>query len=57
MAQIPVFTSTETPSQISPFVSFVFTFYLNGRIFNINQTIAREEKILYFCNASEKCRG
>lgn len=57
MTQIPVFTSIETPSQISPFGNFVFTFYLNDASLWQNQTIAREEKILYFCNASEKCRG
>lgn len=57
MTQIPVFTSIETYSQISPFGNFVFTFYLNEWNFGINRTVAREEKILYFCNASEKCRG
>ena len=37
MTRIPVFTSTETSSQISTFESFVFTFYLNERIFYTNQ--------------------
>lgn len=32
MAQIPVFTLIKTPSQISTFESFVFTFYLNEHI-------------------------
>lgn len=57
MTRIPVFTSIETPSKISTFESFVFTFYLNERIFGINRPVARYRKILYFCNASEKCRG
>lgn len=51
MTQIPVFTSIETPSQISPFVSFVFTFYLNERIFDNNQTFARDRKSPYICSA------
>lgn len=37
MTRITVFTSTETPNHISTFESFVFTFYLNGRIFGANQ--------------------
>lgn len=57
MTQIPVFTSIEMHSQISPFESFVFTFYLNERIFDTNQTFGGYRKILYFCNASERCRG
>ena len=32
-----VFTLIETSSQISTFESFVFTFYLNERIFGTNQ--------------------
>ena len=57
MTRIPVFTSTETSSQIGTSKSFVFTFYLNERIFGENQPVARYRKILYFCNASERCRG
>ena len=57
MTQIPVFTSTEMHRQIGTFVSFVFTFYLNEQIFDTNQAVARYRKILYFCNASERCRG
>lgn len=38
MARIPVFTSIETHRLISTFESFVFTFYLNERIFGTNQT-------------------
>ena len=57
MTRITVFTSTETSSQISTFESFVFTFYLNERIFDTNLPVARYRKILYFCNASERCRG
>ena len=38
MTRIPVFTSIEIHSQISTFESFVFTFYLNERIFDTNQT-------------------
>lgn len=37
MTRIPVFTSIKTPSQISTFESFVFTFYLNERNFDTNQ--------------------
>lgn len=51
MTQIPVFTSTETPSQISPFVSFVFTFYLNELVFGANQLVAPKEKSPYICSA------
>ena len=57
MTQIPVFTSTEMHRQIGTFVSFVFTFYLNEQIFDTNQAVARYRKKLYFCNASERCRG
>lgn len=57
MTRIPVFTSIETSSQISTFESFVFTFYLNGRNFDTNQAFGGYRKILYFCNASERCRG
>lgn len=32
MTRTPVFTLIETPSQISTFESFVFTFYLNEHI-------------------------
>lgn len=37
MTRTPVFTSIETSSQICTFESFVFTFYLNERIFGANQ--------------------
>lgn len=37
MTRTPVFTSIETSSQIGTFESFVFTFYLNERIFDTNQ--------------------
>lgn len=57
MTRIPVFTLIETSSQISTFESFVFTFYLNERIFDTNQAFGGYRKILYFCNASERCRG
>lgn len=57
MTRTPVFTLIETFSQISTFESFVFTFYLNEQIFGTNLPVARYRKILYFCNASERCRG
>lgn len=57
MTRITVFTSIEITSRISTSKIFVFTFYLNERIFGINRPVARYRKILYFCNASEKCRG
>lgn len=38
MTRFTVFTSIEMRSQISTFESFVFTFYLNEQIFDINQT-------------------
>ena len=57
MTLIPVFTLIETSSKISTFENFVFTFYLNDQIFDTNQAVARYRKILYFCNASERCRG
>lgn len=38
MTRTPVFTSIETSGQINTFESFVFTFYLNERIFDTNQT-------------------
>ena len=37
MTRIPIFTSIEMRSKISTFESFVFTFYLNERIFGTNQ--------------------
>ena len=43
MTLITVFASIETPNQISTFESFVFTFYLNERIFDTNQTFGRQE--------------
>lgn len=49
MAQIPVFTSIKTPSQISPFVSFVFTFYLNGRVKTQKITLVQMKVIMYLC--------
>ena len=51
MTQIPVFTSIQTPSQISPFGNFVFTFYLNWQVLGKNQTIARDRKSPYICSA------
>ena len=57
MTRITVFTLIETSSKISTFENFVFTFYLNDQIFDTNQAVARYRKILYFCNASERCRG
>lgn len=57
MTRITVFTSIEITSRISTSKIFVFTFYLNERNFDTNQAVARYRKILYFCNASERCRG
>ena len=37
------FYSNRTYIQISTFESFVFTFYLNERIFDTNQTFGRQE--------------
>lgn len=51
MTQIPVFTSPQTPSQISFFGSFVFTFYLNDASLWQNQTFARDRKSPYICSA------
>lgn len=44
MTQIPVFTSIETYSQIISFGSFVFTFYLNERIFDIKSDYCKGRK-------------
>lgn len=51
MTRIPVFTSIEMRSQISTFESFVFTFYLNERIFGVNRAFGGFEKSPYLCSA------
>lgn len=49
MTRIPVFTLIETPSQISTFESFVFTFYLNEHIKTQKITFAQMKVMKYLC--------
>lgn len=49
MTRITVFASIETPSQISNFESFVFTFYLNESTKTQKITLAQMKVIMYLC--------